>query len=108
MSASDPSDDIPEVLPVEEIPEVIPVSRPARPRRHCHYCGSEDITKGLAMGAVGRVGTIGLQHMTTAQFLGLHGMHYEGLHLDLCNECGTVVRFYVLDVDRNWRHWRDE
>jgi hypothetical protein len=91
--------------PHEEIPEVEPVEEVHRPKHPCPHCGSENFSRGLALSAAGEVGKLGVQYMATGTLLGVGLIGYEPLHVTLCNDCGTIVRLYVVNKDRKWRHW---
>jgi hypothetical protein len=84
----------------EQIPEVIPVPTESRPARACWYCGSEDIVRGLRL--LGD-GSVSIRYFTGEQVLGLFpGVGSEPVRVHLCNACGTIVRLYVKETDRDW------
>ena len=84
--------------PSEDIPEVIPVSGKRR-RRVCPHCGSDDIAKGLQLTTAG--GDVGLK-VDAGRVLGIRVADAELLRVDLCLACGTVIRIYVKNTDRKW------
>jgi hypothetical protein len=43
------------------------------------------------------VGQVGLKYRMALVLVGT-----EPLHADLCSSCGTILRFYVKDTDKNW------
>ena len=96
MSSEQPRDDIPEVEPVDEV---------QRPKHPCPHCGGSNFTRSLAMGIGTEPGLLGVEYMATRTVLGVGLIGQEPLHVTLCNDCGTVVRLYVLNKDRNWRRW---
>ncbi len=63
----------------------------------CPHCDGGDILTGVKIGQNAEVGRIGLVYKTAAIFQGA-----EQLFGDLCQTCGTVMRFYVKDPNRNW------
>jgi hypothetical protein len=85
----------------EEIPEALPVNERRR-RPPCPHCGAEDATRGLKLGISSEVGSVGIPYEATGRFLGLAALGSEALLLDLCNACGTVIRFYVKETERKW------
>ena len=65
----------------------------------CPYCGSEHIKEGIRWGMTAKAGDVGLEYMTG--FLGIVGT--APVFSDLCLECGTVLRTYILDdTDKDW------
>lgn len=63
----------------------------------CPYCGGTDIAKGLKLNQNAEIGRIGLPYRTAGIFTGT-----ETLHADLCETCGTVLRFFVKETGRKW------
>lgn len=63
----------------------------------CPRCGGADVITGLRANQNAEVGQIGLAYKTAKIFVGT-----ELLRADLCRTCGTVVRFFVSDPNRNW------
>lgn len=63
----------------------------------CPHCGSRDVIPGLKLNQQAEVGRIGLPYKTGVLFVGT-----EPLLADLCRACGSVVRFFVADPNRNW------
>jgi hypothetical protein len=66
-------------------------------QRGCSECGSTEITEGIAVSQSAVSGEIGLSCKSLA-FLTASAP----LFADLCIKCGTVVRFYVRDTDKQW------
>jgi hypothetical protein len=91
MTNDDSSDNVMDALPV----------RQEQPRQVCPHCGSDDLTKGLKLHADMDAGTLGVSYKS-GKLLGMTTLGREQLYLDLCNSCGTVVRFFVKNVDRDW------
>jgi hypothetical protein len=95
MSSQGPSADIPEVIPV-----------PEKKRRPCPRCGSEDILRRLPlMVNVGEHGNraCGLAvHTNQRGLLGGEIIGIVPLHLNLCRQCGTVMRIYMDHPDEDW------
>jgi hypothetical protein len=65
--------------------------------RACTHCGSSDIVTGVKVGPTAEVGEVGLRYRTKFLITGT-----EPLLADLCRQCGTVVRTWVKQTDRNW------
>lgn len=63
----------------------------------CPYCGGSNITQGVRVGQTAEVGDIGLSYKTKFLVIGT-----EQLHADICNDCGTVSRFFVRNTARQW------
>jgi len=63
----------------------------------CPSCGGSDLIRGLEMNQGVEVGTFGFRYRTAKIFVGT-----EKLNAELCRSCGTVVRFYVKETNRNW------
>ena len=64
----------------------------------CPACGGNDLIRGLEMHQGVEVGTFGIRYKTAKIFMGT-----EQLKAELCRSCGTVVRLYVKETNRNWR-----
>lgn len=96
MTSEEPQDQLPEVEPVEEV---------QRPKHPCPHCGGNNFSRGLRMGITAEPQALGVKFMATGTVLGLGLVGNELLHVTLCNDCGTVVRMYVLNKDRNWCRW---
>ena len=63
----------------------------------CTHCSSNSITRNVKVKQSTDVGTVGLAYKRAGIF------HVsEQLLADLCTECGTIVRLYVSETDRNW------
>lgn len=67
------------------------------PDRPCAECGGVDIVKGVVVRNSGDRYTVGLAYG------GLVFGSTEPLLADLCNTCGTVLRFRVASGQTNWR-----
>ena len=63
----------------------------------CPRCGGSDLIGGVQMGLTAEVGSLGLRYRAAKIFSGVEAMRAE-----LCRGCGTVVRFYVKETNRNW------
>ena len=67
------------------------------PGKRCPHCGSSDVVTNLRMNQTAEPGRIGLAYKAAGIFGGT-----ELLHADLCGACGSVVRFFVENRQRNW------
>ena len=65
----------------------------------CPHCGSGELITGLKVNQNAEVGRIGLAYKAALLFVGT-----EELHADLCRACGSIVRFFVKETNRNWIH----
>lgn len=63
----------------------------------CPHCGGSAIVTGLTLNQGVEVGPFGLRYKAAAIFTGT-----ETLHADLCQSCGSIVRFFVKEVNRRW------
>jgi hypothetical protein len=63
----------------------------------CPECGGTDIAKGIGIAKMTEAGSIGLGY-NTDYFV----KSTEPLVVDLCRNCGTVVRLYVKKTDKRW------
>lgn len=63
----------------------------------CEYCKSTNIVKHIKMDQTADAGRIGLEYKT--RFI-LHSV--EPLFVDLCDNCGTVLRTFVDKPRRQW------
>jgi len=63
----------------------------------CPHCGSSDIISGLEFNQGVEVGPFGPTYKGVAFFTGT-----EQLHGELCRGCGTIIRIYVNNTERNW------
>ena len=70
---------------------------PTASRARCPHCGSTDVITGLKVSQNAEVGRIGLAYKAAVLFVGT-----EELHADLCRGCGSVIRFFVKETNRNW------
>lgn len=65
---------------------------------HCIYCNSTNLQRDLRIGLQAEVGTIGLEYTTKFIFGGV-----EPVYAELCKDCGSITRFYLKNIERNWR-----
>ncbi len=72
-------------------------STPATQTGRCQHCGGSDLIGGLEVNQSVEVGSTGLRYKTAKIFVTV-----EPLKAELCRNCGTVVRFYVKETNRNW------
>jgi hypothetical protein len=92
----------PEPAP-DDIPEVLPAGEPPRQRRACPHCAGTDLARGVKLGQTAEVGSIGPTYKGSSILGGaVTFLGHEPLYVDLCNACGTVVRLYVQETDRDW------
>jgi hypothetical protein len=63
----------------------------------CAECGGTDIAKSIGIAKMTEAGSIGLGH-DTDYFV----KATEPLVVDLCRNCGTVVRLYVKRPQKRW------
>jgi|WetSurMetagenome_2_1015567.scaffolds.fasta_scaffold506125_2 hypothetical protein len=63
----------------------------------CIYCNSTDLIRDIKIGLTAECGHVGLDY---SGFLGIVGT--EPLYADLCNSCGSIVRFHVLTTDHKY------
>ena len=70
---------------------------PAPNPRICSECGSADIVADVRVSHGVEVGRTGLKFSAALGFLGT-----EPLYADLCQACGTVVRFHVKQTSHKW------
>jgi hypothetical protein len=109
MSDATPRDEIPEVEPAEALP---------RPKEFCPHCGGQNFSRSLKLlpgihsgGGVISRDLLGIAYYRVRPregFLGIIGLTWiEPLHATICNDCGTVVRMYVLNKDRDWLRWQE-
>jgi transcription elongation factor Elf1 len=63
----------------------------------CPECGGTDIVKSIGISKMTEAGPIGLGHHTEYFVKAT-----EPLVVDLCRNCGTVVRLYVKKADKRW------
>ncbi len=61
------------------------------------HCGSENVIQNIVVGQQTDVSPIGLKYRKARIFYGA-----EQMYADLCRNCGTVVRQYVENPDRDW------
>lgn len=65
--------------------------------RMCFYCGGTDIVTGLRVHQEAEAANVGLAYKAWKILWGA-----ETLYADLCQSCGTVLRFYVRERNREW------
>lgn len=75
----------------------MPSSPPVPGNARCPHCGSGDIVTGLTLNQNAEVGRIGLAYKAAVIFV-----QAEQVYADLCHSCGTVIRFFVKEPNRNW------
>jgi hypothetical protein len=63
----------------------------------CPHCGGTNITGGVWADQTAGAGAVGLAYKTKFVIMGV-----ERLYADICNDCGTVVRFFVKNPSRQW------
>jgi len=63
----------------------------------CPECGGADIAKSIGIAKMTEAGSIGLGHHTDYFVKAT-----EPLVVDLCRNCGSVVRLYVKNADKRW------
>jgi predicted RNA-binding Zn-ribbon protein involved in translation (DUF1610 family) len=63
----------------------------------CPHCGAANIVSGLEFNLNAEVGPWGLSYKAFGPFRGT-----EKVCAELCTSCGTVVRIYVNEPNRNW------
>ncbi len=74
----------------------VPKAAPQTPQV-CLHCGGTNLAKALKLNQSAEVGRIGLPYRAAGIFTAT-----EALHADLCLDCGTVLRFFVLEPGRKW------
>jgi hypothetical protein len=90
---------------VEQVgaPEDVPPPAPAEGKpppanvRPCPHCGGRQLVRGIQLGLTAETGQVGLKYRMAYVLMGT-----EPLHADLCQACGTILRFYVKNTERNW------
>lgn len=67
----------------------------------CTHCGSENIIRGVRARGKGNPNSEpGLAYQVRT--MGIAFTQTEPFFADLCQQCGTVVRLYVLTTDVEW------
>src|SRR5690606_616196 len=93
-----------------ELSEAAPAAPSRSSRAKCTWCEGTDFALGVAVGS-GEAGrrllpqaptTVGLLYAGGSSIRDLQGGNLEVLRADLCKDCGTILRFYVDEVDRLW------
>jgi hypothetical protein len=110
--SGDTTPDYPEVEPVD----VEPADEVHRHRHPCPHCGGENFARGLMLhqfvsgskaSSLGHY--LGIQYWITRpgkEFITYQKLGVEPLHATICKDCGTVVRIYVVETDRDWTRWQ--
>jgi hypothetical protein len=109
MSSEQPRDELPEVEPLDEV---------HRPKHPCPHCGGQNFSRSLRLlpgihsgGGVITRDLLGIPYYKVRPSEGLLGIigttWIEPLHATMCNDCGTIVRLYVLNKDRDWMRWQE-
>ncbi|MCX7708332.1 MAG: hypothetical protein N2484_00620 [Clostridia bacterium] len=62
----------------------------------CKHCGGDKLIKDLHVKRSNEIGFYGIPY-TKSIFVGT-----EPFRIELCQECGTINRLYVKDMNRNW------
>lgn len=73
------------------------MTEPTHPKPTCPHCGSDQLVHGLHLRQRNALTEIGLTYDQGVLFCG-----FEPLSVDLCQKCGTVLRFYVQHPQREW------
>ena len=64
----------------------------------CPHCNSENIEEGLRMFEYSNGSPVGFRFSK-----GLAGMVVAQIHCDICKDCMTIVRSYIVeDTDKKW------
>jgi len=63
----------------------------------CPHCGGGNIVGGVRVDQTADAGRIGLAYKTKFVVIGT-----EPFYADVCDDCGTVARFYVKEKGKNW------
>jgi hypothetical protein len=86
----------------DQVLDAIPVGGQPPVRYTCSHCGSNEIRKGMKLGLSGESGEVGCRYHKTGKFLGMSLLGLEPLLVDVCMDCGTLVRIYMEETDRKW------
>lgn len=66
--------------------------------KSCNYCNSNNIQSEIIVDQnTAEPGGVGLKYHSKFIFDGV-----EPLYADLCKDCGSIIRLYVKNVNRNW------
>ncbi len=76
----------------------IPMDPSESTHAKCQYCGGTAFVHAVRLSQPAEAGDIGLQYKRAMIFI-----NTETLYADLCTECGTIVRFFVKETNRQWR-----
>lgn len=82
---------------VAESAELRPSPQADRRMFHCHYCGGRNIQTDISLSLSAEVGSVGLDYRSLVILNST-----EPLLADLCDDCGTVLRFHVQTTGRPW------
>ncbi len=63
----------------------------------CPKCGSDNLTLNIRVSQSVETGHTGLSYRSVMFLSGS-----EAILADLCQGCGTIVRFHVSNTDRKW------
>ncbi|HAU28882.1 MAG TPA: hypothetical protein DCW68_02075 [Rhodospirillaceae bacterium] len=63
----------------------------------CPHCGKNTITQSIPMSQSAEVQRIGLRFKARFMMRGT-----EEILADLCTSCGTIIRLFVKEPQRNW------
>ena len=68
----------------------------------CIYCGSENLEKELPMRGSKSIGNLHFNYANDARLAAMFATENEIIFADLCNDCGSITRFYVKNTKRFW------
>jgi hypothetical protein len=63
----------------------------------CPHCGGADLIRAVKLSQSAEAGSVGLQYRSLLVLVGT-----ETVYADLCRKCGSIVRLYVQETERNW------
>jgi hypothetical protein len=63
----------------------------------CTFCGGTNIITHVKIDQTADAGRIGLSYKTRFLVIGI-----EGLHADLCDDCGSLLRIFIDTAGRKW------
>jgi hypothetical protein len=64
----------------------------------CPYCGSSDVAADVLVNQLADAGRIGLAYKS-----GVFLTRTAAFYVELCRQCGSVVRLYVKETGKNWK-----
>ena len=64
---------------------------------NCPHCGADDIVRGVEVAQTADGGQVGLHYVRGFLRIGV-----APFQADFCRGCGTVVRLYVRETNKNW------